>query len=69
MVSLIVTPDQRDAIATKKKWEKVIGAVFNLNDEVNQIAQQAALNKIGMSQVSGRGATSGSRRPATGQGR
>ena len=48
-----ITPSLKQiaAIATKKIWEKVIGAKFNLNDEVNHIAQQIALTNMGMSQL------------------
>ncbi len=38
-------------LQTKKVFEKVIGGKFNQNDEVNQIAQQIALTKIGLSQL------------------
>ena len=39
------------AIATKKTWEKGIGAKYNSNDTVNQLAQHAALINMGMSMV------------------
>jgi len=45
------TRAELDAIATKKYWEKVIGAKYNSNDEINHIAQQAALIKLGMTQL------------------
>ena len=41
------------ALQTKKIWEKVIGAKFNVNDEVNQIAAHHALTSLGMAQLSG----------------
>ena len=39
------------AIATKKVWEKPIGAKYNPNDQVNQLAQHAALINMGMNQI------------------
>lgn len=39
------------AIATKKTWEKPIGARYNKNDQVNQLAEHAALITIGMNMV------------------
>jgi len=42
-----------NALRTKKVWEKVIGAVFNKNDEINHLAEHAALINMGMAQLSG----------------
>lgn len=39
------------AIATKKYWEKGIGAKYNVNDTVNQLAAHAALINMGTSMV------------------
>lgn len=35
-------------LRTKKIWEKPIGAKHNVNDELNHIAQQSSLNRIGL---------------------
>lgn len=40
-----------ERLQTKKVHEKVIGAKFNMNDEVNQVAQQRALTDIGLAQL------------------
>lgn len=40
-----------ERLQTKKNFEKVIGAKFNLNDEVNQISQQRQLNQIGLAEL------------------
>lgn len=40
-------------LRTKKVWEKVIGAKFNVNDELNHIAAQAALYNLGQTMLSG----------------
>ena len=45
------SPMELAAIETKKIWEKVIGAKFNSNDEVNHIAQHWALINLGMRQI------------------
>jgi hypothetical protein len=46
------SPQELAGLWTKKIWEKVIGAKFNVNDEVNQIAAHQANVALGMSQVS-----------------
>lgn len=46
-------------LSTKRVWEKVIGAKFNINDEINQIAQQTALVNTGMAQLSMLGGKTG----------
>lgn len=40
-----------ERLQTKKVWEKPIGGKFNINDEVNQIAQQKQLERIGYQQL------------------
>ncbi len=55
MPAFNMTPKEMAALQTKKIWEKVIGAKFNQNDEINHIAQQAALTNMGMSQLSSMG--------------
>jgi hypothetical protein len=50
------------ALFTKKIWEKVIGAKYNSNDEVNHIAQQAALTNMGMAQLGPVGGKSGKKK-------
>ena len=45
------SPIELASIQTKKIWEKVIGAKFNSNDEINHIAQQEALTNIGLNMI------------------
>ena len=54
MPSQPINPKQNELarIWTKKIWEKVIGAKFNVNDEVNQIAADRANINLGLTQVS-----------------
>ena len=54
MPSSNITPTlaQMARLQTKKIWEKVIGAKYNVNDEVNLIAQHWANINQGMSIVS-----------------
>lgn len=47
------------ALRTKKIHEKVIGGKFNLNDEVNQIAQQTALYNMGINMLGPAGGNTG----------
>jgi hypothetical protein len=49
------------ALRTKKIWEKVIGAKFNKNDEINHIAEQQALFAMAMSQLGPIGGRKGKR--------
>ena len=45
------SPIELASLQTKKIWEKVIGAKYNVNDEVNLIAQHWALINMGMAQM------------------
>ena len=51
MPGVTLSKTELAALQTKKIWEKVIGAKFNKNDEINQIAEHWALVNIGMSQM------------------
>jgi hypothetical protein len=57
-----MSPAEMAALYTKRIWEKVIGAKFNSNDEVNHIAQQAALTNMGMAQLGPIGGSSGKKK-------
>jgi hypothetical protein len=52
MTEFHMSQSELAALRTKKIHEKVIGAKFNSNDEINHIAQQMALTNMGMSIVS-----------------
>jgi hypothetical protein len=47
-----MTQSQLAMLRTKKIWEKVIGAIYNVNDEVNQITAHQANIQNGMAMVS-----------------
>jgi hypothetical protein len=57
-----MTPAEQARLYTKKIWEKVIGAKFNSNDEVNHIAQQAALTNMGQAMLGPVGGSTGKKK-------